>query len=190
MIQLKLVSFSSKGYKKELIVSYEQVILLRTYLVNMIKCDVLVINTNIGLDVYYNSIENNKAHIENAFIILLAKGGKIITDYYTSDINSIDEVRAKSHQYFKRLINHPLLFKSYAKSMCYQINLNYAENSKLIESLFSIWQDELLRLNDTDVQVYILRTFLSNLQLTYIQQSCKPELQDLLRAALDQKHCN
>ncbi|MFB9054573.1 hypothetical protein ACFFVB_15895 [Formosa undariae] len=188
--QLKMVSFSSKGYKKELIISTDQVEVMQAFLIEILSCDVMIINTNIGIDVYYNHINNQKKQIENAFLILLAKEHRSLLDFFSSDLNSKDEITLKIHQYFKRLINHPLLFKSYSKSLCYQININYAKNAKIIEALFLIWQDELLRLNDTDIKVYILRTFLSNLQLTYIQQSCKPELQDLLRSVIDAERSN
>ncbi|MHA7943268.1 hypothetical protein ACJOV8_009340 [Formosa sp. 3Alg 14/1] len=190
ILPLKMVSFSSKGYKKELIISTDQVDVMQAFLVEILSCDIMIINTNLGLDVYYNHVHNQKNQIESAFLILLAKQGRNILDFFCYDLNSVDEITLKIHHYFKRLIEHPLLFKSYSKSLCYQINFNYSQNSKIIETLFSIWQDELLRLNNTNIQVYILRTFLSNLQLTYIQQSCKPELQDLLRSVINIERSN
>ncbi|MDW5287630.1 hypothetical protein [Formosa sp. PL04] len=188
--QLKMVSFSSKGYKKQLIISSKQVAVLRTFLIESLSCEVLIINTNLGLDVYYVSIKNQKVIIENSILLLLAKKGRSIFDFFIRDFNTSEDISLNTHLFFKRLIEHPMLFKSYSKSLCHQINVNYTENSKIIQALFLIWQEELLCLNNTDLQVYVLRSFLSNLQSTYIQQSCKLELQDLIKSALDVEHCN
>ncbi|WP_066220829.1 hypothetical protein [Formosa haliotis] len=188
--QLKLVSFSSKGFKKQLIISVHEADVLRQFLVDSMRCEVLVINTNVGLDVYYEHETPNKELIIDAILILLAKKKMSVLDFFIHELNSKAELVKKTHIYFKRLIQHPLLFKNYSKSLCRQLNLHYSDSPNIVQTLFAIWQDELLHLNNTDMQVYVLRSFLSRLQFTYVQQSCKPELQDLIKSALDVEHRN
>ena len=68
--KLKILNISGKGFKKELLISSKEVITLNIFLKGIINDKVMIINTNVGLDVYYHSLICFKDLIVNAFLLL------------------------------------------------------------------------------------------------------------------------
>ncbi len=92
---------------------------------NTIKNEVLIINTNLGLNVYYQSSSDCSVIIKNSFLLIIAKNGKQAKEYRIFSFNSIDELRSAIKNSFIRLCTMLLIFKNYSKSMFHQLNKHF-----------------------------------------------------------------
>jgi len=188
--QLKIVNISSKGFKKELLVSKKEVDVLRSFLKEMIKGEMMVINTNMGLGIYYYDFYNHEDFIVNSFLLLAACKGKSKDHFFIQSLNNNENIRLETHRFFEKLIKNPLLFKSYSKSLCHQLNSHYEANSGLINELLHLWQDALFQI---DTKQELTRTILSNmskLEDSFIEKASKPLLQQLIRESLSDLRIN
>lgn len=181
---LKLVSIRSKGHKKQLLLSHLQQDAFAGFLKPLINNHLMVINTNLGLDVYYHSIIDHQKLIVDTFLLYVAERHVSVNDFHIKAINKASELKEETRLLFLRLVEMPLFFKSYTKSLFYQMGLNYDSNQHILSKLFALWQEQLLLLNEEEEVANTFRPFLSNLQKTYIQNYSQPDLKRLLQDAL------
>jgi len=187
---LKSVFISSKSYKKQLLIKHDDVSNLQTFLKNTIKNEVLIINTNLGLDVYYQSSSDCSAIIKNSFLLIIAKRGGHAKEYRIFSFNSIDELRNAIKNSFIRLCTMPLIFKSYSKSMFHQLNKHFSENTTIIKELFTIWQDVLNMLCQEETYALKIKQFLKALQSFFIEHNYNPLLKQLIKDSTSSLRCN
>lgn len=187
---LKIVSISSRGYKKHLLLNTSEVTTLVSFLTSVLKSEVMVLNTNLSLDVYYHSEKRHGDLIKDAFLLLLVSKSITERDFHFKYFNDGSEILVETKALFLRLVAMPLFFKSYSKSLFHQINLNYENNRIILGDVFSIWQEVLLDLSSNEGNTKKFKGFLSHLQKTYITHTCPPDLMDLLEEALHPWHVN
>jgi len=187
---LKSVFISSKRYKKQLLIKHDDVPKLQTLLKNAIKNEVLIINTNLGLDIYYQSSSDCSTIIKNSFLLLITKNGKSVSEYRMVSLNSIQKLRSAMKNTFIRLCSMPLIFKSYTKSMLYQLNRHFGKNTIIIKELFSVWQDVLNILCQDEIYALKIKQFQKNLQSFFIEHNYNPLLKQLIKDSTSSLRCN
>jgi len=145
--QLKIVNISSKNFKKQLLVSSKEVLILYSFLKDLFPGEVMIINTNIGLDVYYYSPLVYDDLIVNKFLLLSTSKGKTFEDFHVKSLNYREEIEVETKRLFEKLFKNPLLFKNYTKSLFNQLKINYNRNSGLIDELIELWRSKIYEMN-------------------------------------------
>lgn len=187
---LKLVSIRSKGHKRQLLLNYQEQDSFCEVLKPLVKNHLMVINTNLGLDVYYHSRSDHQELILDTFLSCSSQKEVSKHDFHYKGINNTLQLKEETRSLFLRLIEMPLFFKSYSKSLFHQMGIHFENNHVILSDLFSIWQEQLLVLNDDEDAANTFKPFLSNLQKSYIHHKCHPDLKPLLEDALVPLHLN
>ncbi len=188
--QLKILNISGKGFKKQLLISSKEVSTLHVFLKEIINDSVMIINTNVGLDVYYHSSLCYKDLIVNAFLLLTTCKGKSMDDFHIKSLNSESDIENETNRFFEKLIKNPLLFKSYTKSLFNQLKINYSNNVELIDELLALWQNKILETNLDSNILKIMVPYIINLQGTYFETLNQPILKSLARETLKEARFN
>lgn len=188
--QLRVINISGKGLKNQLLISSKEVSTLHAFLKDVIKNEVLIINTNLGLHIYYYSFYNQATITVNTFLLLATCKGKSINNFFVKSLNSDVEIADETHAFFERLVKNPLLFKSYSKSFCNQLHLKYPNNSKIINHLLSFWENELINVGYNKVMVDVFRSSLLNLRGYNFENTYQPILQKLVHESLSDSRIN
>lgn len=187
---LKAVFISSKRYKKQLLIKHEEVSILHSFLKKTIKNEVLIINTNLGLDVYYQSSSDCSAIIKNSFLLIISKNDKSASEYRILAFNSIDNLRNAMRYSFIRLCSMPLIFKSHTKSMLHQLNNRFNEHTKIIKELFIVWQEVLNNLCQEEIYALKIKHFQVTLRSFFIENNYNPLLKQLIKDSTSSLRCN
>lgn len=187
---LKLVSIRSKGHKRRLLLNHQEQDAFCEILKPLVKNHLMVINTNLGLDVYYHSLLDQQELILDTFIMCVAQKDVSKNDFHFKSINTTAELKEETRSLFLRLIGMPLFFKSYSKSLFRQLGFYFESNPVILSALFSIWQEQLMVLNAEEASADTFKPFLCNLQRSYINHKCHPDLKHLLEDALVPLHLN
>src|SRR5690606_3076694 len=123
--QLKIVNISSKGFKKQLLISSKEVATLYSFLRQVIKGKVMVINTNIGVAIYYHSLLTYDDFIVDIFFLLSIRQGTTVEYVHITCLNSREDIEINTVKILEQLLINSLLFKSYSKSLLHQLNKEY-----------------------------------------------------------------
>ena len=188
--QLKIVNISSKAFKKELLVSSKEVVTLYAFLKEEIASEVMIINTNIGLDIYYDDIHDHEGFIVNAFLLLAACKGKSKDHYFINSFKTPEDIKMETYRLFEKLIKNPLLFKSYSKSLCHQLNANYITSTSIVNELLGLWQDALFHIDTKQSLSHTIIYNFSKFEDSYFEKASKPLLQKLINESLSETRSN
>lgn len=188
--QLKIVNISSKGFKKQLLISSKEVATLYSFLRQVIKGKVMVINTNIGVDIYYQSPLVYDDLIVDTFLLLSTCKGKLVGDFHIKALNSREDIEAETVKIFEKLVKNPLLFKSYSKSLFNQLKKEYGHNRELIEELIGLWQHKIPEMLLQNEVRYILMPQIANLQVLNGDSAGTSLLKQLIEETLSSIRCN
>jgi hypothetical protein len=161
---LKSVFISSKKHKLSLLISSKEVSALSDFLEITINEKVLVLNTNLGIEIYYESDIDYTNLITHSFLLIASKKGNETTEYRIAPFRTFQELKNGLHQMLVRLNSMPLAFSCYSKSIIHQLNKNYKKNNRLIASLFSIWKQILLLINLNEQSNLKLKQFEKTLE--------------------------
>ena len=187
---LKIVNISSKTFKKELLVSSKDAKTFHDFLKDVIKSELMVINTNIGLDIYYNDKSDHEHFIVNTFLLLAACRGKSRDHFFIQSFNEGKAIKVETYRFFEKLLKNPLLFKSYSKSLCNQLNANYQSNSHIINELMGLWQEALLHIDTAQSLTRTIICNFSKLEDSLLEKASKPLLQKLINESLSESRIN
>lgn len=161
---LKSVFISSKKHKLYLLISSKDVSALSGFLELTINEKVLILNTNLGIEIYYNSNIDYTNLITHSFLLIAAKKGNKTTEFRIAPFRALPELKNGLHQMLVRLNTMPLAFNCYSKSIIHQLNKNYEKNNQLIGSLFSVWKQILLLINLNEQSNQRLKQFEKTLE--------------------------
>ena len=161
---LKSVFISSKKHKLSLLISSKEVSALSDFLEITIKEKVLVLNTNLGIEIYYESDLDYTNLISHSFLLIASKQGNETAEYRISPFRTFPELKNGLHQMLIRLNSMPLAFNCYSKSITHQLNKNYEKNNQLIASLFSIWKEILMLIDLNEQSNFKLKQFEKTLE--------------------------
>ena len=189
-LALKVVSVYGKGYKKQLLISGTEVTTLTSFLKGVIKNEVLVINTNIGVDVYYYALLDHTNLIVDAFLLLKTCNGQHREEFVIKSLNGQKAIAVETQRFFTKLIKNPLLFKNYSKSLTHQIKKHYKPSSELINELLSLWKKELIKAPHYSSVDSTLFPLIMSLTVSNIEQDSQPVVEALIREAMSVKNSN
>jgi hypothetical protein len=161
---LKSVFIASKKHKLSLLISSKEVTALSDFLETTINEKVLILNTNLGIEIYYHSDINYTNIITHSFLLIASKQGNETTEYRIAPFRTIPELKNGLHQILVRLNSMPLAFNCYSKSVIHQLDKNYEKNNQLIASLFSVWKQILLLINLNEQSNLKLKQFKKTLE--------------------------
>lgn len=188
---LKIISISDKAYKRQLLVTPKDVFTLQHFLKDLLKRNVMIVNTNIGVDFYYRSEVPHDDLIVSAFLLLATTKGRKKNDFIVRTMNNEMEIAEQTKCFFNRIINMPLLFKSYSRSMLFQIENNYEAYKELFNELFLVWQKELLESSENGPILFKVLPFIRAVQQIFIRHNHSyPAFQKLLEDGLSNQHIN
>ena len=181
---LKIVSIYSRTYKRHLLLNKCEVASLKSHIQSIIQHEVMVINTNIGLDIYYYASEMHFKLIRDAFLLLVEKQINSTTNFHFKSLNTKQDIIIETENMFHRLSTMPLLYKSYCKSLFFQFDLYASDNKAILNALFSIWKEVLWKLVDSNSDNKKFKMLLSDLQQSYIHCTDNHNVKVLLEKAL------
>ena len=161
---LKSVFISSKKHKLSLLISSKEVSSLSDFLEIAMNDKVLILNTNLGLEIYYQSEIDYTNLITSSFLLISTKGRNEVTEYRIAPFSTFPELKNGMQQMLDRLNSMPLAFSCYSKSIIHQLNKNYEKNNPLIASLFSIWKQILMLQNLNEQSNFKLKQFEKTLE--------------------------
>jgi len=156
---LKSVFISSKKHKLSLLISSKEVAALSDFLEITINEKVLILNTNLGLEIYYQSDIDYTNLITHSFLLIASKKGNETTEYRIAPFKTLTELKNGMQQMLERLNSMPLAFGSYSKSIMHQLGKSYEKNNQIIASLFSVWKQILMMQNLHEQSNFKLKQF-------------------------------
>ncbi|MDP2069905.1 MAG: hypothetical protein Q8K04_13210 [Lutibacter sp.] len=161
---LKSVFISSKNHKLSLLISSKEVSALSDFLELTINEKVLILNTNLGIEIYYQSDLDYTNLITHSFLLISSKGINNGTEYRIAAFSTFPELKNGLQQMLERLNLMPLAFGCYSKSIMHQLDKNYEKNNQLIGSLFTVWKQILMMQNLNEQSNFKLKQFEKTLE--------------------------
>ena len=180
---LKSVFIASKKHKLSLLISSKEVTALSDFLEITINEKVLILNTNLGIEIYYQSDIDYSNLITHSFLLIASKQGNEPSEYRIAPFRTFLELKNEMYQMLVRLNSMPLAFNCYSKSIIHQLNKNYEKNNQLIVSLFSVWKQILLLINLNEQSNFKLRQFEKTLEEFDEKSSVTAILKELIANA-------
>lgn len=162
---LKYITISSKKIKKHLLITHKEVSILHSFIQNTTNSEVLIINTNLGVEIYYLSTIDCGVLVKNSFLLLMNKKKTSENDYRILMYNSINEIKAEIQTSLLRLSAMPLSFKCYSKNLFNQLKLIHINNEQIILELFKIMEDVLASIYINGLSNSKIKKFIDELAL-------------------------
>ena len=187
---LKSVFISAKNYKKQLIIPHNEVSALHTFLKNTINNEVVIVNTNLGLDIYYLSSSLCGNLIKNSFFLMNSKKHLSADQFRITICDSAEDVKSFTKKSFLQLGRMPLIFTSYTKSMLHQFNENFSDNKRIIAALFVLWQHVLEELCKEQQHTQKISHFRGLLQEAFIEKNYDNVFKELIKESVAMLRCN
>lgn len=188
-MELKYLHINEKHHKKQLLISHRQVETLKNFLMELLGDEVLIINTNLGLEIYYESVYDCTQIIKDTFAIVACKKCKPEDSYRFFSFQNEQEVQQFIDHSMYKLAKMPL-FVSYTKSILTQLNGQFESNRKLIGRLLHIWHKVSQNLRYKNSNIQKIRAFRNDFQTVYINNVESDVLKKLFMEMLETKHLN
>jgi hypothetical protein len=188
-MSLKYLHINEKQYKKQLIITHQQVIILKNFLEELVKSEVLVINTNLGLEIYYESTYDCTQMIKDTFAIVACKKCNTEDRYRFFSFQNEVEIQQFVDTSMRKLAKMPL-FASYTKSLLGQLNAQFEANRKLIGRLLEVWNEVSKNIRYKGVNLQRIQDFRNDFQTVYINNVENDVLKELFIEMLEKKHLN
>ncbi|WP_430410531.1 hypothetical protein [Kordia sp.] len=186
---LKYLHINEKHHKMQLLISHQQVITLKNFLTELLRDEVLVINTNLGLEIYYESTYDCTQILKDTFAIVACKKCKTEDRYRFFSFQNEHEIQQFMNASMLKLAGMPL-FKSYTKSMLRQLNLQFESHRKLIGKLLQIWHKISRTTDSKETTSTKIQSFKKDFQAIYINNIENEALKRLFTEMLEKKHLN
>ncbi len=188
-MELKYLHVNEKQHKKELLISHKQVHMLKKFLTELIRDEVLIINTNLGLEIYYQSSNDCTNIIKEVLAIIVSEKCDANECFQFISFQNENEIQCFIDDAIEQVAETPL-FLSYTKSMSSQLELQYESNKKLIGKLSNIWSEVRENLYIKNVNIQKIQALQGNFQDIYINNVKDELLKELIVEAIDRKHMN
>lgn len=147
ILDIKSVNVRSITMKRRPLMSSSMVRIFESFLKESIGNEVLVVNTNIGMEIYYYSKTNYSTFIKESILLYTLKSldhTKLKFRYHLSR----DEVYQSFCQALMTFAQYPQIFLAYAKKFIYLQKKN--ESSKYVIPILNDFFEEVLKfLNET-----------------------------------------
>ncbi len=143
MKDIKSVNIRSTNVKRRLLMSSSSVKIFQAFLKERIDSEVLVINTNLGMEVYYYSNEDYSDFIKESVLLYVIKHTDGNRLEFKNCVNR-DEVGRNFSEAMFTFVKYPQLFLAYAKKFIYVKEQNV--DSQYILPILNVFFEEGLRL--------------------------------------------
>jgi len=189
-MELKYLHINEKQYNEELLISHEEVNMLKTFLSGLIHNEILVINTNLGLEIYYEANNDCTKIIKDTLAIVVCNKHNANDDYSFCSFQSENEIQQFMDHSIEKIVEMPL-FLNYTKSMLLQLRLQFESNKKLIGRLSDIWHEVTRNLQIKNSSTQKIKAFQNNFQSIQINNVENDILKNLIAQVLeDRKRLN
>ncbi len=138
---LKYLIISNKKDMKYLNFTHNDITVLENFLKGIVKTEIMFINTNLGLEIYYLSPLNIKKLIISSLELINSQRNIDVSTYQISSFINSEEISNHICHNFSRLNSMPLSYKCYIQSLFRQIELNKTKNIRVIKELIDIWYE-------------------------------------------------
>lgn len=188
-MELKYLHVNEKQYSEELLISQKQVHLLKKLLTELIHNEVLIINTKLGLEIYYESSNDCTSIIKKILAFIVSESHDINECFEFLSFQNKNEIQCCIDHAFAQVAETPL-FLSYTESMVNQLKLQYESNKKLIGKLADIWNEVKQNLCIKNLSVQKIQALQGDFQEIYIQNIKDKIIKELIIEAVDKKYMN
>jgi DNA-binding transcriptional regulator YbjK len=182
---LKGVHISSKTHKISILIAHNEVSTLLKFLESTLQTKFLILNTNLGLEIYYYSDKNLSALITNTLLLITSKKKKDLNHFRIKSFTSKEKLSDEMQQSLKKLANAPLSLRCYTQNLFKQLNENYVSNKKIIEELFCIWKQLLSTLCLTEISTNNFNQFINSIEEFKRTSTFNPILKILITDAIN-----
>ena len=135
---LKYIVISSKRIKKHLLITHKEVSILHSFIENVTIGEVLIINTNFGVEIYYLSSIDYGALIKNSFLLMTHNKKTSLDEYRIYMYNSKNEIKEEIQKSLLKLSAMPLSFTYYSKNLFNQLKMFHKITNKLFQNFFQL----------------------------------------------------
>lgn len=141
---LKSVVIRFKKRRNKLLIPKSELDFLEVFLKKNISDDIVVINTNIGLGIYYAAEKDHSEIIKHSILSHTKEDSKHLI--FLKD-HSFESLKINFTKAFYTFAKYPRLFFSYVKKFIY-LRKKYAESKVVMPSLNKLYLKALNHLND------------------------------------------
>jgi len=144
---IKSVTVRSAALKRKLLISQSGILVFEMFLKNHTKDEVLIVNTNLGMEIYYYSEKDYGDFIQNKLFKFIAEDidtskWKIINNPTT------ERVYTSFTKTFTTFVNYPQLFLAYTKKLIY-LKQKHSSSIHIIPILCTFYNDAFERFSKT-----------------------------------------
>jgi len=182
---LKGVHISSKTHKTSILIAHNEVSTLLNLLKNTLQTKFLILNTNLGLEIYYYSNKNLSSLITNSLLLITSKKKHDLNNYRIQSFTSEEKLFNGMQQSIKKLTSTPLSFRCYTQNLFKQLNDNYDSKKDIIEELFFIWKQLLSTLCLTEISTNNFNQFINSIEEFKRTSKFDPILKILITDAIN-----
>lgn len=164
-INLKYLIIQQKKNLKYLCFNHEQVKKVEELVKEIKDCEILFLNTNLGLEVYYVSNANLKELIVSALNVVAAKQKNKLEQCQIQHFSAPDEIKNRFLDNIILLNTIPVAYKCYIQSSFRQYENYNEKNSKIIHVLINLWHNSLVTIdmvpNNRKLFISYLKNFIA-----------------------------
>ena len=124
---------------KYLSFTHDDVSIMENFLKGIVKAEIMLINTNLGLEIYYIYPLNIKKLIISSLELISSQKKIDASTYQISSFIKSEEITNHVCNNFNRLNGMPLAYNCYIQSLFRQIELNKTKNIRVIIELIHLW---------------------------------------------------
>lgn len=188
-MELKYLHVNEKKDTERLLISSKQVLLLKKLLKDLIQNEILVINTHLGLEIYYESSDDYTDIIKNILTLVMSEKRDANVCFEVLSLQSEREIQCTIGMSVVQAAEEPI-FPKYMKSMLDQVNLQQKSNRKIIKKLSRIWSETTHDLCKSDVNLKEIQVLHADFQQVYINNIKDKVLKELVTDAVYTKFVN
>ena len=136
---LKYLIISNSKNIKYLSFAHDEVSVIENFMRGCVKTEMMFINTNLGLEIYYFSPFNLKKLIISSLELITSHRNINVRTYQISSFTKSEDIIAHICKNHNRMYRMPFSYKCYIQSLFRQLELNKTKNSQIIKELIDIW---------------------------------------------------
>ncbi len=144
---IKSVNIRSIALKRKLLIAPHKIKVLQSYLRDKIEEEVIIVNTNLGIEIYYYSNNDYYNFIKESSLLYLDKDADISKlKYRFYDTKS--DVYESFCESLNTFVKYPQIFLAYAKKFT-KLNIEYQDSRYIMPVLNSFFEEILATIEKT-----------------------------------------
>ena len=188
-MELKYLHVNEKKHIEALLISPNQAYMLKKLLSELIHNEVLIINTNLGLEIYYESPNDYSGIIKNILALVVSEQRDMNANFEFVSLNNEQEIQHSIDKSIIHIMGDPL-FLRYLKSMIGQLKPQYESSKRIIGKLSYLWNKAKKNLGAKNNNLQGIHALQDDFQDIYINTIEDKVLKELVVGAVDVKYAN